>query len=53
MPALFIAHGNPMNAVERSRYTEGWSDELLLSAGATIGTVTVRVGFPGRATPDP
>lgn len=25
MPALFVGHGNPMNAIERNRYTEAWS----------------------------
>jgi len=25
MPALFLGHGNPMNAIERNRYTEGWA----------------------------
>jgi 4,5-DOPA dioxygenase extradiol len=24
MPALFIGHGNPMNALARNRYSEGW-----------------------------
>lgn len=24
MPALFIGHGNPMNALQRNRYTEAW-----------------------------
>lgn len=24
MPAVFVGHGNPMNAVERNRYTEAW-----------------------------
>jgi 4,5-DOPA dioxygenase extradiol len=26
MPALFVGHGNPMNAVEHNRYTEAWTD---------------------------
>jgi len=25
MPAIFFGHGNPMNALERNRYTEGWA----------------------------
>jgi len=25
MPAIFFGHGNPMNAVTRNRYTEGWA----------------------------
>jgi 4,5-DOPA dioxygenase extradiol len=24
IPAVFFGHGNPMNAIERSRYTEAW-----------------------------
>lgn len=24
-PALFLGHGNPMNAIERNDYTEGWA----------------------------
>lgn len=24
MPALFVGHGNPMNAIQTNRYTEGW-----------------------------
>jgi 4,5-DOPA dioxygenase extradiol len=26
MPAAFIGHGNPMNALETNRYTQAWSD---------------------------
>lgn len=25
MPAIFLGHGNPMNAVQNNRYTDGWS----------------------------
>ncbi|HEX7176640.1 MAG TPA: 4,5-DOPA dioxygenase extradiol, partial [Pyrinomonadaceae bacterium] len=25
MPAIFFGHGNPMNAVSRNEYTEGWA----------------------------
>ena len=25
MPAIFFGHGNPMNALERNRYTEAWA----------------------------
>ena len=25
MPALFLGHGNPMNALLRNRYTEAWA----------------------------
>jgi len=24
MPAIFVGHGNPMNALARNPYTEGW-----------------------------
>jgi hypothetical protein len=24
MPAAFLGHGSPMNALERNRYTEAW-----------------------------
>ena len=24
MPAVFFGHGNPMNALEKNRYTEAW-----------------------------
>lgn len=24
MPAAFLGHGNPMNALERNRYTDAW-----------------------------
>lgn len=26
MPALFLGHGNPMNAIEENEFTRGWSD---------------------------
>jgi 4,5-DOPA dioxygenase extradiol len=26
MPAAFIGHGNPMNALERNRYTQSWTE---------------------------
>ncbi|MDD5171231.1 MAG: hypothetical protein PHN75_20610 [Syntrophales bacterium] len=25
MPAIFVGHGNPMNALSRNAYTEGWA----------------------------
>ena len=25
LPAVFLGHGNPMNAIDRNRYTEAWS----------------------------
>lgn len=31
MPAVFIGHGNPMNAIERNVYTQAWQD-----LGATL-----------------
>ncbi len=33
MPALFIGHGNPMNALEHNRYTDAWRD-----LGASMAT---------------
>ncbi len=35
MPAAFIGHGNPMNAIEHNRYTESWT-----SFGASIDKPT-------------
>ncbi len=26
MPAIFLGHGNPMNALQRNAWTDGWSD---------------------------
>lgn len=26
LPAIFVGHGNPLNALSHNRYTEGWSD---------------------------
>jgi 4,5-DOPA dioxygenase extradiol len=31
MPATFLAHGSPMNALERNRYTDAW-----LAIGAAV-----------------
>jgi 4,5-DOPA dioxygenase extradiol len=25
MPTIFIGHGNPMNAISKNAYTEGWA----------------------------
>ena len=36
MPAAFIGHGSPMNALERNRYTEAWA-ALGASAAAAAG----------------
>jgi 4,5-DOPA dioxygenase extradiol len=33
MPAAFLGHGNPMNALERNRYTEAWR-----AFGEAVGT---------------
>ena len=33
LPAVFVGHGNPMNALEHNRYTEAWS-----SFGAALPT---------------
>ena len=26
MPAAFVGHGSPMNALDQNRYTQAWSD---------------------------
>jgi len=37
MPAAFIGHGNPMNALETNRYTQAWH-----AFGRRTGTSTRR-----------
>lgn len=34
MPVIFVGHGNPMNAIERNRYSESWR---------TLGTLLPRI----------
>ena len=28
MPVLFVGHGNPMNAIEENRFTQGWTESV-------------------------
>ncbi len=57
MPALFIGHGNPMNALERNRYTEGWSaigERLPRPRGIVVVSAHwYRPGLAVTATPNP
>lgn len=57
MPALFVGHGSPMNAIEDNRYSNNWSGiaeqlpkpEVILSVSAhwtTDGTRTMDEAYP-------
>ncbi len=51
MPALFVGHGSPMNAIEDNEYTRGWREiaariprpEAILSVSAHWYTAGTRV----------
>ena len=36
MPAIFFGHGNPLNALLRNSYTEGWATDRRFSAHALV-----------------
>ena len=62
MPAAFFGHGNPMNALERNRYTEAWRAfgrsvprprAILVVSGPTVSpsagpSTAGRTSAPGR-----
>ncbi len=50
MPAVFFGHGNPLNAIERNAWTEGWK-RIGRSAGKPRGIVCVSAHWylPGTA----
>lgn len=50
LPALFIGHGSPMNALQRNGYTEGWSRLALgLPRPKAILAVSAHWYVPGTA----
>ncbi|MFN2512939.1 MAG: 4,5-DOPA dioxygenase extradiol [Pyrinomonadaceae bacterium] len=50
MPAVFFGHGNPMNALERNGYTEGWARiGSLLPRPTAIVCVSAHWYFPATA----
>jgi 4,5-DOPA dioxygenase extradiol len=62
LPALFFGHGNPMNALQRNRYTEAWSSlgkslprpraVLCISAHWYISSAAVTVNTSPRTIHD-
>jgi 4,5-DOPA dioxygenase extradiol len=57
MPAVFFGHGNPMNALDRNKYTEGWARiGRLLPRPKAILCVSAHWYFPATevtAVPQP
>lgn len=50
MPAVFFGHGNPMNALDRNEYTEGWARiGSQLPRPKAILCVTAHWYFPATA----
>ena len=50
MPAVFFGHGNPMNALERNEYTEGWERfGKLLPRPKAIVCISAHWYFPATA----
>jgi 4,5-DOPA dioxygenase extradiol len=50
LPALFVGHGSPMNALQRNRYTEGWSRLAAdIPRPAAILAVSAHWYVPGAA----
>ena len=48
MPAVFLGHGSPMNALESNRYTEAWR-----AFGASVGGIAPALGGGTMAVPRP
>lgn len=55
MPVAFVGHGNPMNALDRNRYTEAWSPSARASrvrvpfwSSPRVATSTPRRSRPCR-----
>ena len=49
MPAVFLGHGSPMNALEDNRYTQAWQ-ALGESIGRPAGIVSVSAHWYVNAT---
>jgi 4,5-DOPA dioxygenase extradiol len=49
MPAVFLGHGNPMNALDRNRYTEAWR-AFGASFGRPAGVVSISAHWYINAT---
>ncbi len=51
MPAIFLGHGNPMNALARNRYTEAWREiaEALPTPPRAVLCVSAHWHVPGTA----
>jgi 4,5-DOPA dioxygenase extradiol len=49
MPAVFLGHGNPMNALDRNRYTEAWG-AFGASFGRPAGVVAISAHWYINAT---
>jgi aromatic ring-opening dioxygenase catalytic subunit (LigB family) len=50
MPAVFLGHGSPMNALDHNRYTQAWSDFGVLVVGS--GNAVHNLGLVNWSRPD-